>query len=320
MSPEEWAKVVEREYLGSFVRHGGAAVKFAAAPTDAARAELRERLMAAATADGFQFVMLNATEVLLHRIEQLFYAVARQVDWDNLTRSFLEHLLRTRGLRLPPVGEPLTAARLAELNAAPEVLLRNDLRSALAHALFEDYAMSREFRLAVFALCAAHLDPTDNPALEASIKQWLRGELRLVSEVKRALIFQKIARHNARHMLFSLAHWLTLTGTSGLVLVLDIARYAEAVRRAERVEGNYYSTSATIDLYEVLRQLIDATDEVHACFIAVLVGPDFLQLRLQDDRRGIRSYQALYFRIWDEVYDRNRENPFSALVRITGAA
>ncbi len=320
MTPEEWATVVEREYLGSFVRYGGAAVKFAAAPTDAGRAELRERLMAVAEADGFQFVMLNATEVRLHQIEQLFHAVAQQVDWDNLARSFLEQLLRTRGLRLPATGEPLSAVRLAELNAAPEVLLRNDLRGALAHALFEDYTLSREFRLAMFALCAAQLDPTDNPALEASIKQWLRGELRLVSEIKRALIFQKIARHNARHMLFSLAHWLTLTGKSGLVLVLDIARYAESVRRAERGAGNYYSTSATMDLYEVLRQLIDATDEVHACYIAVLVGPDFLQLQLQDDRRGIRSYQALYFRIWDEVYDRHRENPFSALVRITGAA
>ena len=139
-----------------------------------------------------------------------------------------------------------------------------------------------------------------------------------MSEVKRALIFQKIARHNARHMLFSLAHWLTLAGKSGLLLVLDVARYAEAVRPAERGAGNYYSTSATTDLYEMLRQLIDATDELHACFVGVLVGPDFLQD--QDERRGLRGYQALYFRIWDEVHDRKRENPFSALVRIASAA
>ena len=320
MSPEEWVGVVEREYLGSFVRQGGAAVKFAAASTAGGRAELRERLTAAAAAHGFQFVMLDATEVRLHFIEQLFHAVARQVDWDRLARAFVERLLRSRGLRLPPLGEPVSIVRLAELNDAPEVLLRNDLRGALAHELFEDYAMSREFRLAMFALCAAQLDPTDNPALEASIKHWLRGELRLISEVKRALIFQKVARHNARHMLFSLAHWLTLTGKSGLLLVLDIARYAESVRLAERGAGNYYSVSATMDLYEVLRQLIDATDEVQACFVAVVTGSGFIQSQLQDDRRGIRSYQALYFRIWDEVYDRNRENPFSSLVRITGAA
>jgi hypothetical protein len=219
-------------------------------------------------------------------------------------------------LRLPQASEPLTAARLAELNAAPEALLRADLRRGLERELFEDYAMSREFRLAMLALCSAQLDPTDNPALDASVKAWLRGELRLVSEVKRALIFQKVHRHNARHMLFSLAHWLTLAGKSGLLLVLDVARYAEAVRPAERGADNYYSTSATMDLYELLRELIDATDEAHACFVGVLVGPDFLQ----DDRRGIRSYQALYFRIWDEVYDRNRENPFSTLTRIAGVA
>ena len=261
---------------------------------------------------------MDAADVRLHLIDRLFHAVARQLDWDGLARAFLERLLRARGLRLPPASESLSAARLAALNAAPEVLLRTELRAALAHELFEDYAMTREFRLAMFSLCAAQLDPTDNPALEASIKDWLRGELRLVSEVKRALIFQKIARHNARHMLFSLAHWLTLTGKAGLLLVLDVARYAEAVRPAERGAGNYYTTSATIDLYEMLRQLIDATDEVSACFVAVLVGPDFLQL--QDDRRGIRSYQALYFRIWDEVFDRNRENPFSSLVRIAASA
>jgi hypothetical protein len=225
-------------------------------------------------------------------------------------------LLRARGLRLPNAPVPLSAARLAELNAAPEVLLRTELRRALEHALFEDYAMSREFRLAMFALCTGQLDPTDNPALEASIKAWLQGELRLISEVKRALIFQKITRYNARHMLFSLAHWLTLTGKSGLLLVLDIARYALTVRPAERGAGNYYSTAATMDLYEMLRELIDATDEARACFIGVLVGSDFLQ----DDRRGVRGYQALYFRIWDEVYDRDRENPFSALTRIAVAS
>jgi hypothetical protein len=117
-------------------------------------------------------------------------------------------------------------------------------------------------------------------------------------------------------MLFSLAHWLTLAGRSGLLLVLDVARYAEAIRPHQRGEGNYYSTAAAMDLYELSRELIDATDEAHACCVCVLVGPDFLQ----DDRRGVRSYQALYFRIWDEVYDRNRENPFFSLTRIAVAA
>ena len=316
VSPEEWVAFIGREYLATYVRAGGAAVKFAAASTDVGRMELRQQLETTGQAHGFQLATLDATEVRLHQIERLFHAVAAQMDWAGMARTYLERMLQARGLRYPPAPEPLSAGRLAELNAAPEMLLRTDLRRAMEHELFEDYAMSREFRLAMLALCAAQLDPTENPVLEAAIKAWLRGELRLVSEVKRALIFQKIARHKARHMLFSLAHWLTLTGKSGLMLILDIARYAEAVRPADRVAGNYYSSSATMDLYEVLRELIDATDEAHAFFGAVLVGRDFLQ----DDRRGVRSYQALYFRIWDEVYDRDRENPFSSLIRVAGAA
>jgi hypothetical protein len=316
MSPEEWVGVIGRDYLASYVREGGAAVKFAAASTVAGRAELRQRLTGVGTTHGFQLAQLDASEVRLHLIDRLFHAVAAQVDWDSLMRAYLERLLRERGLRLPQVPEALTVMRVAELNAAPEALLRTELRRALERKLFEDYAMSREFRLAMLALCLAHLDPTDNPALEAAVKAWLRGELRLVSEVKRALIFQKINRHNARHMLFSLAHWLTLAGQSGLLLVLDVARYAEVVRPADRGAGNYYTTAATMDLYEVLRELIDATDEARACCVCVLVGPDFLQ----DDRRGVRSYQALYFRIWDEVYDRHRENPFASLARIAATA
>jgi P-loop Domain of unknown function (DUF2791) len=316
MSPEEWVAVIGNEYLAAYVPQGGAAVKFAAASTATVRAEVRERLVAVAGAHNFEVAQLDATEVRLHLADRLFHAVAAQMDWNSLTRGCLERVLRARGLRLPQPSEPLTTTRLAELNAAPEPLLRTELRRALEHELFEDYAMSREFRLAILALCWAHLEPTDNPALERSVKAWLVGELRLVSEVKRALIFQKVNRHNARHMLFSLAHWLTLAGKAGLVVILDVARYAEAVRPAERGAGNYYTTSATMDLYELLRELIDATDEARACCVSVLVGPDFLQ----DERRGVRSYQALYFRIWDEVYDRNRENPFSSLMRIAAAA
>jgi hypothetical protein len=316
MTPDEWVGVVERDYLASYVREGGAAVKFAAPSTDAGRTELGELLAAAGAAHDFEVVRLDARAVRLHLIDRLFHAVAEQMEWDHLASAYLAQLLHARGLRLPPTGERPVLARLADLNAAPELLLRSDLHRALEREVYEDCAMSREFRLAMLQLCLAQLDPTDNPALEAAIQQWLRGELRLLSEVKRALIFQKIARHNARHLLFSLSHWLRRVGRSGLVLVLDVARYAEAVRPAERGPGNYYSAQATMDLYETLRQLIDATDEVEGCFVAVLVGPDFLQ----DDRRGVRSYQALYFRIWDEVYDRNRENPFSSLVRIAGAA
>jgi hypothetical protein len=148
------------------------------------------------------------------------------------------------------------------------------------------------------------------------IKEWLRGELRLISVLKKALIFQKIARHNARHMLHSLAHWLTVTGRNGLVLALDISRYTEA-KRPDQPDGTlYYSAAAAMDAYELLRQFIDATDELESCLVAVVASSEFLD----DGPRGLTRYDALRLRILDDVRDRQRQNPYASLIRLSPVA
>ena len=37
---------------------------------------------------------------------------------------------------------------------------------------------------------------------------------------------------------------------------------------------------------------------------------------LEDDNRGIGAYEALKFRVFDEVRDKNLVNPMAALVRL----
>src|SRR5260370_819762 len=200
------------------------------------------------------------------------------------------------------------------MNDATEPLLRADLRRAVENEIFRDFAMTQQFRLAMIQLCLAQLDPDEDPALRTSVLEWLRGELRLVSSVRRALIFQKVGRHTGLDMLVSLMHWLRRAERRGSVIVLDVSRYGQAVRRSERGDGLYYSAPATLDLYELLRQLVDAIDGLESCFVVVLAGQEFLL----DDRRGLRSYQALYFRLADDVHDRFRENPFAPLGRLGG--
>ena len=166
-------------------------------------------------------------------------------------------------------------------------------------------------------LCLAQLDKSDvYPVSEDVIKAWLRGELSRVSEIKPALIFQKISRHNARHMLSSLSHWLHLTGKGGLVIALNISRclVQRPKTREQDDESRYYTMAAILDVYEVLRQFIDTTDDMEFCFIAIIATPAFLH---PDERRGVYSYDALKMRIWDEVRDRYRINPFSSLIRLS---
>jgi bacteriophage exclusion system BrxC/D-like protein len=317
LSAADWLKIVRGEYLEDFIHQGGAAVKFVVPASRQDGQAILGELRAAAEAGDYCFASVDATSTKLHLIDRLFHEVARQVDWDALAYAFLARLLAEQGLKLPAQPEdPLHLAEIARLNDLAEPPLRLEVTRWLWNRLFRDYRMSQEFRLAMIRLCRAHLDPDDEPTVTSAVREWLRGELRLLSAVKRALIFQKIARHNARHMLVSLAHWLKIAGRSGLVLGLDITRYAETSRPSERDGSFYYSIAAALDAYEVLRQLIDGTDELEYCFVAVVAGPAFLS----DDRRGLRSYHALNLRVADDVRDRFRQNPFASLVRTAPAS
>lgn len=312
MDSREWLDILRDEYVSDFIARGGAAVKFAVGSDDV-RTSLREGLRQLAASEECLFAGVDARATKTHMVDHLFHDVARQVDWDELAYLFVSRAIVENGLRLPPSRAEFNLAAVATLNGLAELLLRNDIRRWLTRSIFYDYKMSQEFRIVMIRLCMAQLDPEEkNSFLTNAVKEWLRGELRLVSAVKDALIFQKVARHNARHMLFSLTHWLRLCGKQGLVLWLDVSRYTSPARRAEG-DGISYSTPAVMDGYEVLRQFIDGTDEMECCLIVVGTATEFLT----DTRRGLDCYDALRLRISDDVRDRIRQNPLSSLIRLS---
>lgn len=313
--PEDWLDTVRSEYLTSFVREGGAAVKVIVPIDEDSRAAVVSGLESLAATEGFVFAGVDAAKTKVHLIDRVFGEIARQVPWKALAHSFIGQLLERQGLALPPAPDKFSLAAVAHLNGREPLLLRQDVSRWLERSLFQNPSMCQEFRFAMIRMCMGELFP-DEPPTQDVIEEWLRGELRLISALKAAFIFQKIGRHNARHMLLSLMHWLRAAGMSGLVLKVDIARYAVEKRSHEPDEGPYYSRPATLDAYEVLRQLIDGTDDMEGCFVAVMASPDFLGL----GRRGVRNYQALFFRVGDEVTDRRRANPLSSLVRVSEGA
>jgi hypothetical protein len=315
MMVQDWLDIVRREYLQDFIRRGGAAVKFVVPREEIGRGELREGLRRVAEEEGFAFAFVDAASTKIHMVDKLFHEVARQVDWDELAYSFVVQMLEENGFALPSRREEFNLQQIALLNNREETLLRGELHSLLERAIYRDFEMSQEFRIAMIRLCMAQLDPGGaSPFLSDAVREWLRGELRLISTLKEALIFQKVARHNARHMLFSLAHWFKVIRKNGLVLTLDISRYTVSARPRDPGDSFYYSAPATLDAYEVLRQFIDGTDELECCFIAVVAAREFLII---DEPRGLNRYDALKFRLRDEIHDKHRQNPFASLIRVS---
>ncbi len=111
-------------------------------------------------------------------------------------------------------------------------------------------------------------------------------------------------------MLYSLGPWIRKAGRQGLVLDFDIRQCAVTARAL--TDQLFYTRPAVLDVYELLRQLIDATDELSSTFILVTATNDFLA----DQTRGLEKYWALRLRILDEVRDRRMVNPYSALIRL----
>jgi len=316
ITPTEYLEIIRKEYLQDFIRYGGTAVKFIVPTEEVDHQGLQQQLCSVSESEGYLFATIDAAQTGVHMIDHIFHEVARQIQWDDLAYSFVSRLISNNGYKVPSHHE-FNIRKLAELNERDETFLRVDIKGLLEKNLLHDYQMCHEFRNAMRWLCLAQLDKSDvYPVSEDVIKAWLRGELSRVSEIKPALIFKKITRQNARHMLSSLSHWLHLAGKGGLVIALDISRclVQRPKTREQNDDSRYYSMAAILDAYEVLRQFIDTTDDMEFCFIAVIATPPFLH---PDERRGVYSYDALKMRIWDDVRDKNRVNPFSSLIRLS---
>jgi hypothetical protein len=313
LRPDEYAEFVSTEYLDDYVRAGGAAVRFVVAGSDEVAARWHAALSAAAGRHHYLCVGVDAAEHRVHMIDQLYAAVARQVDWLDLARRQVTAGWKSLGLA-PEKADALSVAAVAAHHdvAVPEAA--RSMRRLLESDLLRDPGLDREFRLAVLRLCQCELATGDVLETERdAVLAWLRVEPVALRAVKSASLHGRVARHNARAMLVSLAVWRARVTGSGIVVDLDLGRLAVGRRPPlDQRSGFYYSKAAVLDAYEVLRQLVDATDNLRGAFVAVTLPPELVT----DDSRGLPSYSALHLRIVDEIRDRRRANPFAALVRL----
>lgn len=313
---DEYLGFLADEYLRDYVPGGGAAVKFVIPPDDSSAAAFATGFTSRARDAGYVVGSVDAAETRVHLLEQVFFDVARQVDWDGLAAVSTAAATAAAGYPAPPDGK-LSLEHLASHHRVDPRELKREIDRQLQAQVHRDYAMVAEFRTAMLRLCQAQLQSGQVADAEhAAVLDWLRGDLRQISALRSALIFRRIGRHNARQLLFSLAHWASVNGRSGLALLLDIRRLGFARRPSpEERHGHYYTKAALLDGYEVLRQLVDNTDEMANLVVAVVASPAFLT----DPARGLDAYQALKLRIFDEVRDARRDNPLSALIRLQAA-
>jgi hypothetical protein len=315
---QKWLEVVRDEYLDGFVKDGGVSIKFAVPVREDLTPPLKDHFTRMAANLGYMVVNVDSGATRVHMPHEIFFRIAEQVDWRLLARRVILKLAEeagytVTGLSIDTPGPLLRSIGTANNSVSEEFVLR-DLRPKLDRRVALNRSLARDFRVAMERLCISETGDTSESAEGLPIIHWITGLNRRVSSVRRYSIYNSISRTNARHFLESLLYWVRFAGYPGTVVLLDDSRVT--LRRNPRDDRRFYSRSAAMDHYELLRELIDGTDRLQGLFMVVLANEDFLD----DDRRGkgYVIYDALHSRIGDEIGDRSQANPLSTLVRLVG--
>jgi hypothetical protein len=312
MGADYYTGFLSEEYLGSYLPAGGGSVKLVVAGDTDVADRFETSLRAEAGRRDVVTVSVSAETMKAHMIDQVFFAVSREVDWDRIADALVHAAYDD--IDIPATPGRLQVAQVAEDHDLDARELYRSVRRRLEQTLLSDSQLPRELRRALLRLAQARLGSADVAPEEARlVLDWLHGERVGLRELRATMIPSRIGRHNARTMLTSVGRLLLRAGHRGLVVHLDLARMAVARRPPvpER-DGLYYSTAAVLDAYELLRQLVDATDDLVGMLVVAVVPPELMR----DERRGLPAYAALQLRVADEVRDRRRANPFASLARL----
>ena len=314
MHAAEWLRYLQTEYLDSFIKEGGAAVKFVIGDGQQ-RAELQDGLTRAARESDYLVLTADAAEHRFHMPQDIFFAIARQVDWRAAVRRFIIGLAREQGLQTEGVAaeQEQVFQAIASRSQEEEGFLFSSLRPLFQRRVYFDMNMCKDFRVAMAHLCL--LERSQEPHHPGQpIIDWLTGANTRLSNVKPFSIYNPVNRTTARHLLRSALYWFQAAGYAGTVLLLDNARVTE--RRRGDDGSRYYTRAMTIDHYELLREFIDSADRLRATLIVTCSDAAFLDQEADRQSRGVGIYPALQYRIMDDVRDRTLQNPAAALCRL----
>jgi hypothetical protein len=316
IEPDVWLSFIKQEYLESYIRDGGCSVKFAVPFDQSCGRFVCDGLLRVGNELGYLVAKISASDTKIHMMDEVFFRTAEQLSWTGLSHQVIRRLAAKAGYNWPNsnVGDidvPLYEQLACENKIEPQMLLL-DLKKEIGNQVFKERKLAKDFRVAMTHLCLAELSGGPNrPITVRILTDWLTGRNRTIGAVKPYQIFRKVNRATARYFFESMVYWVRLAGNPGILLLMDTARLM--LPRDPYDRGIYYTKAAVLDAYELLRQFIDGGDRISGYLMIVLPSRAFLE----DHSRGLGAYEALKFRVFDEIRDKALVNPMASLVRIS---
>ncbi len=315
MPLSDWLGFLDREYLSTFIKDGGASIKFAVT-TENLKPELRTAIVGRSKELDYIVIEVDAAVSRVHMPQDIFFGMASQVDWRILARRLILRLASDRGHRVDSIdpNDPGNIFKaIGESNDLSPEFVYLGLSPQIQDKVYRNPQMAKDFRVAMAQLCIQEDTREDQQYGGQPLIDWLTGNNTRVSSVRPFLIYNAINRTTARHFIESAVYWFQYVGHAGTVLLLDNSRVTLA--RNPRDGRRYYTKAMVMEHYELLREFVDGTDRLLGTLIVVLTNNEFLDEDLRS--RGYGSYPALMTRVIDDVRDRTLVNPIGSLIRLT---
>jgi hypothetical protein len=297
------------KYLREFIRDGGSKIKFITGRPGSGKSHFLRLLTELAGKENYRTVRFSARNIWMHDFKEIYVEIFRQCDILSCLEGISRHLISEMGFSREDIPEGMKFIDYLSHNGSGDAITKREIRSQLRQIFLENSLLDNNFALACSMLTGSILG---YPILEEQNRDlllaWLQGDRSVKLSQLRALDFypSRITKYNARHMLRSLAEVVRMGGYSGLFIAIDDL---EILTSRSSLEPVHYTKMKREDTYESIRQLIDDIDSMKNIFFVYAFDRELAD----NENAGLKSYQALWMRIQNEVTG-ERFNRFSDMV------
>lgn len=287
----------QKHYLEEYIREGGSKIKFVTGRPGSGKTHLLKFMAMTAREEGYVTAEFSARDMWIHDFKEIYTGVLGQSDILGCLRSCSLQIVRNLGYVPEEIPEGLTFMDYLSQKDLGDAITRREIRLQLKAMFLENPLIDNNFALACSLLTGGILG---HPLLEEQNRQmllsWMEGDrsLKLSSIRSLGLSPVRITKYNARHMLRSLTEIIHMAGNTGLFITVD---HVEMLLSRSSLDPVHYTKLKREDTYESIRQLIDDIDSMKNIMFVFA----FERELLDNDSAGIKSYQALWMRIQNEV-------------------
>lgn len=299
----------QEKYLQEYIRSGGSKIKFVTGLPGSGKTHLLDKASHIAEEENYITAGFSAHDIWVHDFKEIYVEILRQSSITACLLCCSRHVVKALGFDYSEIPEGMTFMDYLSQNDLGDAITKREIRLQLKSMFLDNPLLDNNFALACSLITGGLLG---HPLLEEQNKElllsWLSGDKSVKLTALRAMGLSpsKITKFNARHMLRSLSEVIRLAGYSGLFITVD---NLDILLNKSSLQPVHYTKLKREDTYESIRQLVDDIDSLKNIMFVFAFDRELLD----NDNAGIKSYQALWMRIQNEIVG-ERFNRFTDMV------